>query len=780
MLKYNKTRRRYSVKKYILALFLILSSFIYADGFQSKEERVDAIDKQIEALMLKQKNLTLLKEQIMQSESDLILQGKEKKEHGEKRPTIALVLSGGGAKGAAHIGVLKVLEKYQVPVDIVIGTSIGSIIGGMYSIGYTPDEIENTVLNLDFMSLMNNSKDRKLKNIEEKTINELYPFTVTIDKNMNLSLPMGFTNGQKIYLQLKEIFARAETIHDFDKFPMRYRAVTTNLNTGKEVVISHGDLALSAFKSMAIPSFVEPVEDNGSFYVDGGVVNNFPIEEAIKMGADIIIAVDISADETKITEHSTVVSILDKISTYNGSRNTQFQKQLANILIVPDVKNHNTLDFANLKDLVTKGQEAADKFDYLFKNLEYPKAYAAIHDRRLTDENIYIKNVKVTGNEVLSLSKVKKLMPKVKNDSFSKEDLYLWSKKIYSIPYIDKVLYDVEGDTVTFAVVEKPGINIKAALNYTSQYGGSINVAATVPNFGKWTRNYTITAEASQYPKLTLNKLSFYELNRLKLLHSLNIGFENDPLFVYKNKDNITTFKSNLFKAEAGFATSVSDIFVGGGYLGYENSDTDYQRGDKRIKDFEENYQLTILKAFLFLDTLDHPYFPSKGVSMFVEQFNAKMFDTGHYNGIKGILDIHYPINKKLSVSIGGSLGKITGKNIPNNKLFKLGGLRTTNKYIGFVGLPMMGEYADEFYMGYAGMQYNLAPSLYLLGRYNVVSFASEGLSFQGRQNIGDRWQSGYGAGIGWDTFLGPISVMVSNNLNSSSPLIEIYLGYIF
>lgn len=764
------------MKKYILVLFLILSSFIYADGFQSKEERLEAIDKQIEDLMLKQSNLELLKEQIVQSNSDMVLKGKRD----EKRPTVALVLSGGGAKGAAHIGVLKVLEKYQVPVDIVIGTSIGSIIGGMYSIGYTPDEIEDTVLNLDFMSLMNNSKDRKLKNIEEKTINELYPFTVTIDKNMNLSLPMGFTNGQKIYLQLKEIFSRAETVHDFDKFPMKYRAVTTNLNTGKEVVISKGDLALSAFKSMAIPSFVEPVEDDGSFYVDGGVINNFPIEEAIKMGADIIIAVDISADETKITEKSTVVSILDKISTYNGSRNTQFQKQLANILIVPDVKNHNTLDFGNLKDLVAKGEEAADKYDYLFKNLEYPESYNEIHNKRFTDKNIYIKNVELTGNEVLTLSKVKNLMPSVKDNNFSKEDLYLWGKKIYSIPYIDKVLYDVEGDTITFSVVEKSGINIKAALNYTSEYGGSINVAATVPNFGEWTKNYTLTAEASQYPKLTLNKLSFYEFNRLKILRSLNIGFETDPLFVYKNKDNITTFRSDMFKVQGGLATSISDIFVAGGYLGYENTDIDYMKGDKRINDFDENYQLALFKAFLFLDTLDHPYFPSKGTTMLLEQFNAKLFDPGHYNGFRGNASIHYPVNKKLSISFGGSLGRITGKNIPNNKLFKLGGLRTTNKYVGFVGLPMMGEYADEYYIGFGAFQYNLAPSLYFVGRYNVLSFGSKKLAFQEQQNAGDRWEHGYGAGIGWDTFLGPISVMVSNNLHSSSPLIEVYLGYIF
>ena len=152
------------MKQYIISLFLVFSTFICADGLQSKDERIDAIDKQIESLMLKQRNLELLKEQIIQSTADNVFKG----DHKGKRPTIALVLSGGGAKGAAHIGVLKVLEKYNVPIDIVIGTSIGSIIGGMYSIGYTPDEIEKTVLNLDFFSLLNNSKDRKYKNIEEK------------------------------------------------------------------------------------------------------------------------------------------------------------------------------------------------------------------------------------------------------------------------------------------------------------------------------------------------------------------------------------------------------------------------------------------------------------------------------------------------------------------------------------------------------------------------------------------------------------------------------------
>lgn len=764
------------MKKYIISIFFIATSLIFADGFQSKEERASAIDKEIEILMVKQANLQLLKEKILNSDSDKILEGKAEK----KRPTIGLVLSGGGAKGAAHIGVLKVLQKYQVPVDIIVGTSIGSIVGGMYSIGYSPDEIEKMILDLDFLSLFSNSKDRKLKNIEEKAISEVYPFTITIDKNMNLSLPMGFTNGEKIYLQLKKMFAPAEGINNFNDFPIKFRAITTNLNTGKEIIIQEGDLALSTLKSMAIPSFIEPVDDNNNFYVDGGVTNNFPIDVALKMGADIIIAVDISADESKITQNSSVVAILDKISTYNGNRNTQFQKQLADILIVPDVKHHDTLDFNNLSELVTAGEQAAMEYDYLFKNLENSQEYQAIHKKELKNREFKIKNIQLKGNDVLTLEKVKKLEPTVKNNYFNESDLLLWSKKIYAIPYIEKVFYRVENDTVIFKVVEKTGINIKAGINYSSQYGGSINLAATMPDFGEWTKNYIATAELSQYPKLSLDNVAFYEINNLKFINSTTLGVETNPLFVFKGKNNISTFRSETFKGNVSLATSFDNSIIGGLSLGYENTNIRYLKGDKDIKDLKDNYQLGLFQAFLFLDTLDNPFFPSKGTSLLLDQFNGKNFKEGHYNGYRFNFNHNFPVDKKLSISFGTASGKIYGHNVPNDKLFKIGGLSTTPKYIGFVGLPMMGVYANEFYSTSIGFNYNLAQSLHLIGKYNVLTYGSNSLSFQNKQQAGKMWKQGYGVGIGWDTFLGPISFMVSNNINSSSPMIELYLGYIF
>lgn len=762
----------------ILHLFILTFSFSFSDGVQSKASKVDAINKAIEELKMQQAHLELLKEKIESTDTYIA----DKAPVSESRPKIALVLSGGGAKGAAHVGVLKVLEKYQIPVDIIIGTSVGSIVGGMYSIGYSPDEIEKTILNLKFTSLLTNSKDRNLKNIEDKIENDKYPFTVSIDKNLKLSFPMGFLNGENIYLQLKEIFNRAENIKNFNELPIQYRAVTTDLQTGKEVVLRDGDLALATFKSMAIPSFLEPVEDNGKFYVDGGVVNNFPIDVALSLGADIIIAVDISAEASKINEKSNLITILDKLATYNGNRKVELHKRLADILIVPDVKDHDTIDFSNLSGLVDEGEKAAEKYGYILENLSYPEEFKKIKEKSLKEKPILIKNIKLVGNEILTEKKVKNLMPNVNNKQFSRADLNDWTKRIYSVSYIERAFYEIDGDTIIFKVKEKDGININASLNYASNYGGSMNISATIPNFGLWTRNYTIKAEASSYPKIALNNLSFYELGRIKILTAASIGYEVDPLFIFNDGNKVSTYDSNTFKTTLSLGTAISNNVVTGLTLGYQDTDIKYSSGSRAYRDFHESYQTVSTGIYLYIDTLNKKNFPSKGNVLRFEGFNTQGI-TGkdiNYNGFMFSSDFYLPVTEKFSMNLGISGGKTAGENIPNSSLFKLGGLRDNDLSFSFIGLPMMGRYTDEFYMIRSGIQYRLTDTFYLVGKYNMMTYSSDRLSFQKSYDIGDRRYHGYGGGIGWDTFLGPISLMVSNDLDSSSPLFEIYMGYTF
>ena len=765
-------------KIFSLTLFLLSFCYSFSEGVQSKDYKIEEINKVIEELKLQQMHLELMKEEIEKSNIDL----SKKVNFSEQRPKIALVLSGGGAKGAAHIGVLKVLEKYQVPIDIIVGTSVGSIVGGMYSVGYSPDEIEKTVLNLKFNSLLTNSKDRNLKNIEEKIENDKYPFTMSIDKNLKLSFPMGILNGENIYLQLKDIFSRAENIKNFNELPIEYRAITTDLQTGKEVILSDGDLAIATFKSMAIPSFLEPIKDENKFYVDGGVVNNFPIDVALSLGADIIIAVDITAETSKINEKSNLVTILDKLATYNGNRKTETHKKLADLLIVPDVKDHDTIDFGNLNELVVAGEDAAEKYGYILANLSSPKDFKEIKDKALKEEPIQINKIKLEGNSILTLKKVNELKPSVKNRKFTKADLNDWTKKIYSVSYIERVFYEVNDDTVIFKVKEKDGINIRASLNYASNYGGSMNIAATVPNFGIWTRNYTIKAEASSFPKINFNNVTFYELGKFKLLGGASIGYETDPLFIYKNGDKVSTYTTNKFIASLSFGTAISNSVVSGISLGYANNDNKYLSGDRDIYNFNENYQALFSSIYTYVDTLNEKNFPSKGTILRLEGFNSQDISGKETNLGGGMFSANFytPLSEKFSVGFGVAGGKMRGEELPKSSLFRIGGLRSSETAFSFVGLPMMGVYADEFYILRGGIQYKLTDTFHLLAKYNMLTYSSDSLPFQDNYSIGDRKYHGYGGGIGWNTFLGPISLFLSNNLDSSSPLFEVYMGYTF
>lgn len=765
-------------KFFSLTLFLLSFCYSFSEGVQSKDYKIEEINKVIEELKLQQMHLELMKEEIEKSNIDL----SKKVNFSEQRPKIALVLSGGGAKGAAHIGVLKVLEKYQVPIDIIVGTSVGSIVGGMYSVGYSPDEIEKTVLNLKFNSLLTNSKDRNLKNIEEKIENDKYPFTMSIDKNLKLSFPMGILNGENIYLQLKDIFSRAKNIKNFNELPIEYRAITTDLQTGKEVILSDGDLAIATFKSMAIPSFLEPIKDENKFYVDGGVVNNFPIDVALSLGADIIIAVDITAETSKINEKSNLVTILDKLATYNGNRKTETHKKLADLLIVPDVKDHDTIDFGNLNELVVAGEDAAEKYGYILANLSSPKDFKVIKDKALKEEPIQINKIKLEGNSILTLKKVNELKPSVKNRKFTKADLNDWTKKIYSVSYIERVFYEVNDDTVIFKVKEKDGINIRASLNYASNYGGSMNIAATVPNFGIWTRNYTIKAEASSFPKINFNNVTFYEVGKFKLLGGASIGYETDPLFIYKNGDKVSTYTTNKFIASLSFGTAISNSVVSGISLGYANNDNKYLSGDRDIYNFNENYQALFSSIYTYVDTLNEKNFPSKGTILRLEGFNSQDISGKETNLGGGMFSANFytPLSEKFSVGFGVAGGKMRGEELPKSSLFRIGGLRSSETAFSFVGLPMMGVYADEFYILRGGIQYKLTDTFHLLAKYNMLTYSSDSLPFQDNYSIGDRKYHGYGGGIGWNTFLGPISLFLSNNLDSSSPLFEVYMGYTF
>jgi len=208
----------------------------------------------------------------------------------QARPKIGLVLAGGGAKGAAHVGVLKVIEELRIPIDFVVGTSMGSIVGGLYASGMSPQEIEKAIEEIDWTDLFVDAPERADRSFRRKTDDALYLFKAKPGYgDGKIKLPLAYIQGQKFDLQLNRLTQRVAAIHDFDKLPIPFRAVAADLETGEEVVLKSGNLARSIRASMAVPGAFDPVEMDGKLLVDGGIANNIPVSVAREMGADVLI-----------------------------------------------------------------------------------------------------------------------------------------------------------------------------------------------------------------------------------------------------------------------------------------------------------------------------------------------------------------------------------------------------------------------------------------------------------------------------------------------------------
>jgi len=279
------------------------------------------------------------------------------------RPHVGLVLSGGGARGAAHVGVLEVLEQMRVPVDCIAGTSMGSIIGGLYAAGMRPQEIGRALQETDWVKVFDDSPPREERSFNRKL--EDYEFLVKARPGVGREgprLPAGVVQGQKLDLLLQRYTLPVAEVTDFDRLPIPFRAVATDIVTGREVALGHGDLSRAIRASMAVPGVFAPVEIDGQLLVDGGVANNLPVSVARAMGADVVIAVDISTPLLPREQISSALSIVEQLTSILTRRNTEEQigtLGARDVFIVPELADITSGDFPRVGEAVTRGAQAA-------------------------------------------------------------------------------------------------------------------------------------------------------------------------------------------------------------------------------------------------------------------------------------------------------------------------------------------------------------------------------------------------------------------------------------
>ncbi len=281
----------------------------------------------------------------------------------QMRPRIGLALSGGGARGAAHVGVLRVLEELHIPIDYIAGTSMGSIIGGLYASGMTPDEIDTALQTMDWEHIFSDDPPRKQRSFRRKRDDDLYLVNARpgISEEGELKFPTGAIQGQKFDLALRELTLPVSTVTDFDRLRIPFRAVASDIATGKVVVLGSGDLATSLRASMAVPGAFAAVEIDGVLLVDGGITNNLPIDVVRAMGADIVIAVDISTPYKPAEEVDNLFAIAGQLTSILTRSNADRQITTLterDVLIVPDLGDITSSDFTRAQEAVSSGRAA--------------------------------------------------------------------------------------------------------------------------------------------------------------------------------------------------------------------------------------------------------------------------------------------------------------------------------------------------------------------------------------------------------------------------------------
>jgi len=757
------------LKKIFFLIYIFLNfSLAYSENIELKSREdveIENLENQIKVLENKIQTIKKLKND--KNRNDL---------------KVALVLSGGGAKGYAHLGVLRVLEKENIKIDYITGTSIGALVGTLYSIGYSVDEIEKVLDNLNIESFLESGSDLTGLDLDKKETLKKYSFYINFDNELNYSLPKGLRETEELYLVVKNLLKKYENIKNFDNFPIPLRVVATNLNTGETKSFSEGDIAKVLTASMAIPTIFEPVEVNGALYVDGLVSRNLPVEEAYDMGADLVIASDVGTPVVKKDNYN-ILSVLNQMIAIQSSYITKASKEKATILISPDIKNISATDTTKRKDLIELGEVATQS--QIAKLREFPKNSSNNKRTKVQKEkedyfviNKIEYNPKFDKNTIDILNNIFK---NLLNKPISENDIEKKIIDVYNSKYMDKLYYTVE-DGILHLDGEKGHLNrIGVGFNYQTGYGTTFNVGTDLFFNGKFGNNINLNFKFGDYLGADLGTLTYYGIrNRFGIL--TNIGYNESPFFLYDKRRKTAKFMNREAYLNIGiFNQPSNNSMISYGILSKLSSLKQDTGGSlSQNLEYSENQAKTYLR-FKY-DNLDSISNPMRGIKAdLIYNFASSIGKSksnlyGPAYSIKG----YVPINSKSSFVYGLNLASLRGDRIRADQRIRLGGSYTNinNNEFEFYGLNYQEKQVKDLISLTLGFKHKIVYSLYFNTKFNIATFTEDNPLNNNDSRLWKNYSKGLGISISYDSPIGPIEFSVSSDLKHRRPIGSISIGY--
>jgi NTE family protein len=706
------------------------------------------------------------------------------------RPKIGVVLSGGGAKGFAHIGALKVLVEAGVPIDYVGGTSMGGIMGGLFAVGYHPDTLQKIVFAQDWNDLLAGNLSRRDLSMAEKEEDGKYFFTLPF-RDKKLKLPTGVVAGQSVYDLFSYYTSPGFHIQDFHDLQIPFLCIAADIETGENVVLDKGYLPDALRATMAIPTVFAPIEIDGRLLVDGGLVNNYPVAEVRKMGADIIIGVDVSDPLKSKEDLNSLIKILDQTTSFLRRPLHNIGIQNTDILIRPGLEGYGVSSFNDADSLIAKGERAArQKLPEILALLDsinniHPVEVGYKLDAQPID-SILINVVIIEGINKVSPNFVRSLLQLEVTRYHSMKKIFNALARLYGTQNFDMIRYRFEllesgGYRFVINLKEKVGGEFRVGVNYDTDFKASFLLNMTFRNI--------MLSNSRLLFDLTLGDNNAFRANYLydrgwKPGFGVQFEVDNFTAYVYDEKAKIGSFDFSNALFDVYTHSNIGDFTVLGGGLQLEFSSL---RPDIFLFDIESiNEYNTNLVAFLNVDNLDQLVYPKSGIRL-ATQFKFVMDVEDSLSNPSDPLAVVFanytaaiPLNKKFTLVPRAFFGSMLtrGDFVLPQYAFYMGGLRQSNlnAIFPFVGLEFMQVSDYNGLVGRLDLQYEFFKDFYLVPKWNI-GFRSEDL-----QNIfsDSRPINGYGLTLGVKTMLGPIEISVMSSDYDNKVLGYFNLGYNF
>ncbi|MFD1094402.1 patatin-like phospholipase family protein [Salegentibacter chungangensis] len=705
---------------------------------------------------------------------------------GKEDLKIGLVLSGGGAKGLAHIGALKVIEDAGIRIDYIGGSSMGAIIGGLYASGYSASELDSIFHTTNFNILIQDDLPRSAKTFYEKEDSEKYAITLPFD-DFKLSFPSGLSKGQNIYNLMSRLTMHVSNVDDFNDLPIPFFCVAADIETGEEVILDEGSLAKAVSASGAIPSIFSPVKIDGRLLTDGGVANNYPVEELRDRGAEVIIGVDVQDSLVDREELRSVFEILTQISNFRTISDMREKIPKTDIYIKPDITEFSILSFDDGDAIIDSGAVATQK------RFEELKDLAARQVKERRDINVpkidtfQISTLTLEGNNTYPRSYIQGKLKLKFFTKFTFKDLNEGVNNLSATGNFDRINYRLiphdDNDFYTLAMQieeSKSKTFLRLALHYDDVYksGALVNLTNKSSVFSNDVASLDlVVGDKFRYNfDYYLDKGYYWSIG----LHSRYNRFERGIAFDFARENAGLENISDVNEIQIDYSDFTNQIYVetlfkqvfsfGMGaeykYLRILSETLRNQQEERRTTVFDNSHYYSAF-GYLKFDSYDNKYFPKKGfyfdgdfhVYLLSSDFND---DFSEFSIAKGKLGYAFSPWNRFTTRISSETGFKIGNDNINTLDFFLGGYGNNfiNNFIPFYGYEYISLSGDSYIKALLELDYEIFKKHHLIASANIANVENKLFSTGEWFTLPD--YTGYALGYGVDTFLGPLEVKYS------------------